>query len=195
MIALPTPTPTPIQVQLVGGSTAPIWLAPLLTGAFVLLAALIALVSLWLSDVRKLHREDRRQWDSELLVSYLAIEKSVSSLRDLLAEADFEEDAADRVATGRRLLAATSKSLTVVKRHVAVANLIAPPVVAADCRDLLYSLSSIRERAVAGTRAPHSFDDWSWTTKAHDDLLVLVALLEDSMRRALRVRRTTRKDV
>lgn len=81
----PTPTSSPLLVQVTGLSANPPWLVPLLTGAFVLAAALIALLSLYLSDRRKLAREDRRQWDREIRETYLEISADVELLRLILA--------------------------------------------------------------------------------------------------------------
>lgn len=81
----PAPTSSPLLVQVTGVSANPPWLVPLLTGAFVLAAALIALLSLYLSDHRKLAREDRRQWDKEIRETYLRISADVDLLRLILS--------------------------------------------------------------------------------------------------------------
>jgi len=73
----PLPSSTTIPEQVTSASTFPIWFAPMLTGMFVLLAALIALASLWLSDRRKLAREDRRQWDFALREAYVTVAQLV----------------------------------------------------------------------------------------------------------------------
>ncbi|ROS46199.1 hypothetical protein [Curtobacterium sp. PhB78] len=67
--------------------TPPWWLPPLLTGAFVLAAAFITLGSLWLSDRRKLCREDRRQWDRELKDNYIGVAAEMGPLLVLLQHA------------------------------------------------------------------------------------------------------------
>ncbi|WP_146244899.1 hypothetical protein [Curtobacterium sp. MCBD17_028] len=61
------------MIHVVMDGSAPVWQAPLLTGVFVLAAAIIALMSLYFSDRRKLKREDQRQWDGDLKRAYLAI--------------------------------------------------------------------------------------------------------------------------
>lgn len=71
--AVPAPSPSPVLVQLVDQASAPVWLAPLLTGFFVLVASLIALYSLYRSDLRKLRREDQRQWDRDLRQAYVDV--------------------------------------------------------------------------------------------------------------------------
>jgi hypothetical protein len=69
----PTPapsfSPSPIIVQVAGTSVSTVWL----TGAFIVVAAMIAVFSLRWSDHRKLKGEDRRQWDKEILSSYVAL--------------------------------------------------------------------------------------------------------------------------
>lgn len=65
---------------------APVWLGPLFTGVFVLAAAVIALVSLYFSDRRKLRREDQRQWDAQLTTAYLAIINKTHEVGQVLAE-------------------------------------------------------------------------------------------------------------
>ncbi|MGO4145639.1 hypothetical protein AB4Y77_11185 [Paenarthrobacter sp. YAF11_1] len=58
------------------------WLTPVLTFAGAIIVALIAAVSLWLSDKRKKEQEDRRRWDEELVkvvVDMLVITDDVAS--------------------------------------------------------------------------------------------------------------------
>lgn len=58
-------------------STAPWWGTPLLTGGFVLVAALIALASNHRLKNSELERQDRRQWDAEILRVWIEIFKLV----------------------------------------------------------------------------------------------------------------------
>ncbi|MFS2028981.1 MULTISPECIES: hypothetical protein [unclassified Curtobacterium] len=80
----PTSSPSPLHIVMDG--TSPVWLQPLLTGAFVLAAAIItagiAFLSLRASDKRKLAREDKRQWDREVREVYSMV---AAETRRLLA--------------------------------------------------------------------------------------------------------------
>lgn len=78
-----TPTPTPLIVQIVSENQTPWWWAGALTGFFVLLAALVAFLSLRASDKRKLEREDRRQWDRDIKKQYLDAIALIDKLSDL----------------------------------------------------------------------------------------------------------------
>lgn len=73
MFVLVAATATPVVDAGSSVMPQPWWLAPALTGFFVLVAAFIALGSLWLSDRRKLKREDARQWDRELREIYVEL--------------------------------------------------------------------------------------------------------------------------
>src|SRR5579885_1893176 len=69
-----TPPPTPIGPMNVADAVvqaAPWWGVPLLAGTFLLLGAVIAFVSTYFSDRRKLAREDQRQWDKEIRDLYM----------------------------------------------------------------------------------------------------------------------------
>jgi hypothetical protein len=46
---------------------APWWAVPVIAGCFAIFGALVAFVSASLSDRRKGKRDDRRQWDKQLL--------------------------------------------------------------------------------------------------------------------------------
>lgn len=60
---------------------APWWGVPVIAGGFLILGGLLAFTSTWLSDRRKLRREDRRQWDKVLLETYLRIVELLPELR------------------------------------------------------------------------------------------------------------------
>jgi hypothetical protein len=71
--ALAAKTPSP--------SVAPWWGVAVIAGFFLLAGGFLAFFSTWLSDRRKLKREDQRQWDKVLLATYLKVVELVPKLR------------------------------------------------------------------------------------------------------------------
>ena len=55
---------------------------PLIAGSFLLIGAVIALVSTALSDGRKMRREDRRQWDQQVRDAYNRVRELCSQISD-----------------------------------------------------------------------------------------------------------------
>jgi hypothetical protein len=78
-------------------ATLPWWWVPAVTaGAAVLgalIAALVAIVTTWLSDRRKFKAEDRRQWGKEIRDIYLDVAKFVGRYRDLSLRTVYRDEA------------------------------------------------------------------------------------------------------
>jgi hypothetical protein len=81
LVSMQTTTTTPTAPDAVVDA-APWWGVPLVAGLFVLFGALIALLSAFLSDRRKLRREDQRQWDREIRDLYVAAMRETAVIRD-----------------------------------------------------------------------------------------------------------------
>lgn len=64
-------------------STSPWWGVPLIAGSFLIVGALIAFLSTYFSDKRKLSREDVRQWDKEIRDIYVATSSLTKQLLEL----------------------------------------------------------------------------------------------------------------
>jgi uncharacterized protein YecT (DUF1311 family) len=60
---------------------APWWAVPVIAGCFAIFGALVAFVSASLSDRRKGKRDDRRQWDKQLLEAYSDTVKQLEPFR------------------------------------------------------------------------------------------------------------------
>jgi hypothetical protein len=60
---------------------APWWAVPVIAGCFAIFGALVAFVSASLSDRRKGKRDDRRQWDKQLLDAYSDTVKQLEPFR------------------------------------------------------------------------------------------------------------------
>lgn len=80
---IPTPIPSPLVVQIITDNQTPWWASGALTGAFLLIVAIIAFLSLKASDKRKLEREDQRQWDILIKDAYLQAASDISSILQL----------------------------------------------------------------------------------------------------------------
>ncbi|ROS46194.1 hypothetical protein [Curtobacterium sp. PhB78] len=142
---VPTPSPSPLDVHVITDS-APGWVTPLLTGAFVLAAASIttggALFSLWFSDRRKLRREDQRQWDNDLKKAYVAIASAVSRAQLELARLG-PSNPRQRLDA---VLEQTEEAMRVVQEQVELLQLIAPVAVSDAANDVLEILARRWER-------------------------------------------------
>jgi len=174
-----SPSPTPVLVQLVGQEPPPVWLGPLLTGGFVLVAAIIALLSLRWSDLRKLAREDRRQWDAELKASYVAVGEHVRAVRTVLAR---NEGTADYAA---KILSTTDEAMRGVREHIRLFELIASPEVTKAAEEVSDKLSAIWRRTfIEMTR-----DQWKlkWAAEESEKLPGALDALRDRIRASLRV--------
>lgn len=136
-----SPTPAPVLVQLIGQEPPPVWLGPLLTGAFVLVAAIIALLSLRWSDLRKLAREDRRQWDADLKASYIAIGEHVRAVRFVLGRNEGTK------AYAMKILTATEAAMTGLREHIRLFELIASPEVKTAADAVAEELTDTWQRA------------------------------------------------
>lgn len=174
----PTASSAPLHVVMDGGS--PVWLQPLLTGAFVLAAALIALTSLWLSDRRKLAREDRRQWDRELKQSYVVIAAEVQRVRLHLSRVRPGDDE-----SLTSVLEALEASMTVVSQNTESMRLFAPKDVVEAAYAVGASLATIWQKGFveSGEDEP----DVSWAMKDFVTVDPPVERLRDTVRKALRV--------
>lgn len=70
----PTPSPSPFLVQLVGAADSASWLGPAVTsGIFVIVGAVVALLSTLLSDARRAKREQQQRFHNELLATSSAL--------------------------------------------------------------------------------------------------------------------------
>jgi len=136
-----SPTPAPVVVQLVGQEPPPVWLGPLLTGGFVLVAAIIALLSLRWSDLRKLAREDRRQWDSDLKASYVAISEHVRAVRVVLGRNEGTKAYAEKILT------TLESAMTGVREHIRLFELIASTEVTKAAEAVALDLADIWQSA------------------------------------------------
>ncbi|MCT9620516.1 hypothetical protein [Curtobacterium sp. C2H10] len=130
MAPTPSPSPSPVLVQLVDPNTAPVWQAPLLTGVFVLGAAIIAVLSLWWSDHRKRKADDQRQWDEDLKKSYLALQSLTNSVRAALPAYG------DGQGTQAAVLDTVATFTEGVREQVDLLDLTAPPAVASAATSL-----------------------------------------------------------
>lgn len=79
---VPSPVPT-FVIQTVSQPGTPTWVTPVVAGIFVIAGAIIAFFSTRWSDRKRLQREDRRQWDKQILELYAAIFDSTKSLNDI----------------------------------------------------------------------------------------------------------------
>ena len=174
-----SPSPTPILVQIVSQEPPPVWLGPLLTGGFVLLAAFIALLSLRWSDLRKLAREDRRQWDAELKIAYVRIGEHVRAVRTVLAR---NEGSADYAA---KILSTTDEAMRGVREHIRLFELIAPPEVTKAAEDVSNRLSAIWRRTFLDTTRDQF--KLKWAAEESEKLPELLDALRDRIRASLRV--------
>lgn len=97
------------------------WQTALTQGGFLIAGALIAFTSTFLSDRRKLKREDQRQWDAELKTSYVAIAAAVRRCN--------LEAARIRVGSSEERLAAvmepTEEAMRTIQEQVRLLELIA----------------------------------------------------------------------
>lgn len=67
-------------------SAAPWWATPIVAGIFLVIGSTLALGSTWLSDRRKLRRDDLRQWDREIRdgdIRVSRVAKIVRQTRDM----------------------------------------------------------------------------------------------------------------
>ncbi|MFJ3322000.1 hypothetical protein [Curtobacterium sp. NPDC086286] len=161
--------------------TAPVWQGPLLTGLFVLaaagLTAGVAFFSLWLSDRRKLRREDQRQWDSELKQSYVTI---VDQTREVYTALVVLE-----AASPSELGDVTVNALEAVQKEALLLELIAPKAVHEVAFALSNVLSEIYQGAFEGERQEPRPEEWRERTL--QKMNGLEARLRVEIRRALRM--------
>lgn len=176
----PSPSPSPVLVQLVEAHTSPVWLAPLLTGIFVLAAAIIALLSLWWSDQRKGKRDDQRQWDEDLKKSYLKIQKLTNALRDALWAYGEEKSGLGAVIDVVNVFTAG------VKKQVDLLDLTAPATVA-DAAKALWQQQTVVNGldAIRGSTPEERFE---WVLAQRQQLDFLLANLRARVREALRLK-------
>lgn len=177
--AVPTPTPSqsPSVIHVVMDGATPVWQGPLLTGGFVLAAALIALVSLYFSDRRKLEREDRRQWDGDLKRAYLAIIGQTDEVgRFLLLVRSEGVDKLNEV---------TAEALRGVREQQLLLELHVGDRVNRVVKDLASLLLEIYEASFNAQRAdPPSL---SWSVEFSDRLQEVEVRLREAIRRELRM--------
>ena len=176
----PSPSPSPVLVQLVDPNAAPVWQAPLLTGAFVLWAALIAVLSLWWSDNRKRKADDQRQWDEDLKKSYLKVQKLTSGLRDALWA--YGEEKSDLEA----VRAVVDVFTAGVKKQVDLLDLTAPAAVA-DAARALWQQQTVVSGLDAIRLSPLD-ERFEWVLAQRQQLDVLLANLRARVREALRLK-------
>lgn len=180
---LPTPSPSPVLVQLVNDGAVPPWLAlvvaPLLTGAFVLAAARIALKSLEASDRRKLDREDRRQWDNELKAIYVAIAKLIAPVNLELARARSEPDSLGKI------LDVTSAAMVGISDHLTVLKLIADAPVVEAALKVQHAVSQSYQEALVAQ--PQDKPNMRWAVDHLMGMSAPMDELRDRVREALRV--------
>lgn len=194
ILAASTPAPTPLEVHVVTDGAAPVWLAPLLTGAFVLAAAGIALFSLYLSDQRKLRREDQRQWDSELQAAYVTIAAEVARSHVAMTRS------MDPFVRLQQVVSETEQALSVVMEQTKLLELIAPKNVSEAAKQVGDVLGTLWQTAFEEQMASEhvdreelSLDDdaflgspprmWQHIKAANDQ----VDALKASVREALRI--------
>lgn len=178
----PSPAPSALHVVLDGGS--PVWLAPLLTGTFVLIAALItagiAFLSVRASDRRKLSREDRRQWDNELKRAYLAINAEVRDVRIHLSRIHPGEQVAPP-----GLVVVLERAMANVSKETALLEIFAPAEVVDASKAVGATLASIWQKGFLqlGEDEP----SMSWAFDGFIKIDAPVDHLRDCVRTALRV--------
>jgi hypothetical protein len=173
------PSPSPILVQLVNEESLPVWLTQLIPGLFVLIAAVIALASLRASDKRRLGREDRRQWDSELKASYVALGEEVSKVRRALASTQRTHD------EGKELVLTLEAAMTAVSEHVRLFELIAEPKLVEEANKVGSRLAAVWQRAwLAGIEDEV---DLRWTARESLEIDDCLDGLRGEIRKALRV--------
>jgi hypothetical protein len=156
-----------------------VWLGPLLTGGFVLVAAVIALLSLRWSDLRKLTREDRRQWDAELKASYVAIGEHARAVQVVLR--GYQNDAE----YSRKMLITIERAMTGIREHIRLFELIAPTEVTKAAESVVETLASLWERLWVDTFDP-DFDSRQ-AIKASFEIEKPINDLRDRIRESLRV--------
>lgn len=163
----PTPTAFPTVLHVVMDGSSPVWLQPLLTGAFVLAAALVALTSLWLSDRRKLRREDLRQWDSELRDVHTTVSASVRTLE--LKMTHFVGFTGSKKRMGANLTSDEIRELELVAREaedvLAASGARLELIAVGPVEKRLAELSSALNEVIYNTINEHSGqrpDSWDW---------------------------------
>lgn len=152
------------------------WLAPLLTGVVV---AGIALFSLWLSDRRKLRREDQRQWDADLKASYSAIAAEVRRVRTELGLVRPGNEGT------KALIHVTSESLAVVSDHIRLFELIASRPVIEASQAVNSFILNVWQRVVFDSDDVEA--DFAWAYKDYLNIEGLLDRLQYRVREALRI--------
>lgn len=185
---LPSPLKSPILVQLVDPNASPVWLAPLLTGVFVLIAALVALLSLRLSDRRKLDREDRRQWDREMKDSHAKVASAVHRLeRSMMHVYDIFEAGKDQP-TGEEydnLMVLADKAYSKIATFSAVVEIPAPNEVINASNNLGRDLEKLYlQLSTADTTTPRH---WGFLNALEPDIAGHRLDLMEAVRAALRL--------
>lgn len=168
-------------------ASAPSWSTALISGVFALFGAAIAFVSNWLSDRRKLQREDLRQWDSELRASYVAIAAAVSECRLEVARV--------RAGTSEERLAAvmkpTEEAMRTIQEHVRSLELIAREPVTDAAKAVQVAIAEIWQAGLIGpTDDPEADEFLGQPIWLHRKLQTVDARLEDlrsRVREAIRV--------
>jgi hypothetical protein len=167
------PSPSPIVVELVTGNETPWWAGSLLTGTFVVFAALIAFLSLRASDKRKLAREDRRQWDLLIKDGYISISTSIERLFELeriLPQAEDSEDFDSVLDSARAILGD-------LRTRAAEWELIAP----------IQMQNSLQRVRAASRNLYNRMRRGDSTVAEHDQLVFARTALRDEAKNGLRI--------
>ncbi|MBT1631517.1 hypothetical protein [Curtobacterium flaccumfaciens] len=173
------PSPSPIVVELTGQNQAPFWLAPGLTSIVVVIAALIAYLSLRASDKRKLQREDQRQWDHRLTDAYVEILTALEPVQQALSQASGDGDEA-----AGRIMGHAWDAIGVVRRQILRLELTAPGSVLSAARGVLQGLvETLTETARLSQDELRSL--LRWAPLQYFELQKLTEVLRDEARAAL----------
>lgn len=177
-----TPSPSPVLIQLVGQNATPVWLTPVLTGVFVLAAAVIAGLlgfrSLRESDRRKIAREADAQWNSELKASYIALREEVLKVARALASTQRVND------DGHELLETLEAAMIASSEQVSLFELIASPKVIDEARGVSLHLSNVWQRTFVSTMQDDV--DLRWTAQEAMSIDGRLDGLRDTLRESLR---------
>ncbi|MBT1631519.1 hypothetical protein [Curtobacterium flaccumfaciens] len=177
-------------MQVLTDGVAPVWLAPLLTGLFVLAAALItagiAFLSLRASDRRKLEREDRRQWDNELKAAYVTIAAQVSEVRKARASGH------PVAGTNPGLLTVAAAALIAIREQTLLFELIAPPPVIAAGKKVSEGVLTIWQYTLIADMNHEEGDrHLNWSVADFEALDGYLLALRGRLREALRLHRVS----
>lgn len=162
----------------------------IVSGCFLVLGAAIAFTSTYLSDRRKLKREDERQWNAELKASYVAIAAAVN--RCHLEAARIRAGSSEERL--RAVMEPTEEAMRTIQKQVRLLELIARQPVIDAAKAVQTQIAEIWQAGLIGPTDDPEADEFLgqpiWLYRKLENVDARLEELRIHIRGAIRVERT-----